>query len=139
MPAMLLAVLICVELVAGKSDNLVVVPLDKQYVPIYRGENVVAYKTAFFGDLFVGSSSQEFSMVFDTGSGHMFLPSIQCDTESCRAHHRYNETASSSAIQFDHEGPWDGNSERDEVAISFGTGLVTPCFTPCFNPVPVEV
>eukprot|EP00438_Fugacium_kawagutii_P003379 Skav231011 [mRNA] locus=scaffold1196:76227:77874:+ [translate_table: standard] len=121
---MLLAVLICaVELVAG-SDNLVVVPLDKQYVPIYRGENVVAYKTAFFGDLFVGSSSQEFSVVFDTGSGHMFLPSIQCETESCRAHHRYNETASTSAIQFDHEGPWDGNSQRDEVAISFGTGEV---------------
>ena len=74
--------------VAAEPNNLVVVPLDKQYVPIYRGENVVAYKTAYFGDLLVGSPSAKFSVVFDTGSGHMFLPSVKCDTESCHAHRR---------------------------------------------------
>eukprot|EP00435_Cladocopium_sp_Y103_P009592 s399_g2.t1 len=124
MPA-LLAVLICtLKFAAGEPNNLIVVPLDKQYVPIYRGENVVAYKTAYFGDIFVGSPSLEFSVVFDTGSGHVFLPSVKCDSEACRAHRRYNESASSSAIQLDHEGLWDGRGERDEVAISFGTGEI---------------
>ena len=119
----LLAVLICTwKFVAGEPSNLIVVPLDKQYVPIYRGENVVAFKTAYFGDIFVGSPSLEFSVVFDTGSGHVFLPSVKCESEACRAHHRYNESASSSAIQLDHDGLWDGRGERDEVAISFGTG-----------------
>lgn len=119
------AVLIfALNLVAG-DRGLVVVPLDKQYVPIYRGESVVAYKTAYFGDISVGtpSVSQQFSVVFDTGSGHLFLPSINCKTESCLAHRRYNESASPSSIRLDHEGQaWDGPGDRDEVAISFGTG-----------------
>ncbi len=121
------AVLIfALDLVAAVDRGLVVVPLDKQYVPIYRGESVVAYKTAYFGDIFVGtpSVSQQFSVVFDTGSGHLFLPSINCKTESCLAHRRYNESASPSSIRLDHEGQaWVlGQGDRDEVAISFGTG-----------------
>jgi len=109
----------------------VVIPLDKQYVPVERDNKVVSYKTAYFGTIFVGSPQpQNFSVVFDTGSGHFFLPSKSCSSETCKKHKHFDLDASASGVPIDHKGqPVSAEvAERDEVAISFGTGEVTGDF-----------
>jgi len=105
----------------------VIVQLDKQYVPLKRGERVVAHKTAYFGSLYIGVPKQQrFTVVFDTGSGHVFVPSTSCASETCMRHKRYSDSESGSAVHIDHSGAEvpAGASERDQVSISFGTGDV---------------
>mmetsp|Transcript_22422 Transcript_22422/g.42310 ORF Transcript_22422/g.42310 Transcript_22422/m.42310 type:complete len:421 (+) Transcript_22422:86-1348(+) len=103
---------------------LAVIPLDKQYVPIRRNNQIVSYKTAYSGRIYVGSGQpQNFSVVFDTGSGHIFLPSTSCQSKPCQSHARYDPGKSSSVKFIDHLGRKVDESE-DEVAISFGTGSI---------------
>eukprot|EP00413_Alexandrium_margalefii_P048142 CAMPEP_0204606364 /NCGR_PEP_ID=MMETSP0661-20131031/59045_1 /ASSEMBLY_ACC=CAM_ASM_000606 /TAXON_ID=109239 /ORGANISM="Alexandrium margalefi, Strain AMGDE01CS-322" /LENGTH=527 /DNA_ID=CAMNT_0051617683 /DNA_START=78 /DNA_END=1661 /DNA_ORIENTATION=- len=104
------------------------VPLRKQYVPISRNGKVIAYKTSYFGEVQVGSPNrQTFTVVFDTGSGHLILPSNRCLSDTCAKHRRYNRSLSDTAIDIEHDGTpvRPGASSRDQLAISFGTGEVT--------------
>lgn len=106
----------------------VVIPLDKQYVPVKRNDQIVSHKTAYFGRIFVGMPEpQNFTVVFDTGSGHFFLPSSSCKSATCLKHKRYDSSSSDSAVEINHDGQelTDSAEERDQVAISFGTGEVT--------------
>lgn len=109
-----------------KVSPRVTVPLKKQYVPVSRNGSVVAYKTAYFGDVFVGSPQQAFTVVFDTGSGHLILPSLGCDTETCVKHRRFDRLASKTSQDIEHDGtPIPATATtRDQVSISFGTGQV---------------
>jgi len=110
---------------------VVTVPLDKQYVPVVRNNKIVSYKTAYFGKVFLGLPAQQsFTVVFDTGSGHLFLPSAQCTTETCMKHQRYNRSASASAVDIDHHGQEVAANARvrDQVNIAYGTGEVTGAF-----------
>mmetsp|Transcript_142005 Transcript_142005/g.441545 ORF Transcript_142005/g.441545 Transcript_142005/m.441545 type:complete len:498 (+) Transcript_142005:132-1625(+) len=103
------------------------IPLQKQYVPVLRGNKTVAYKTAYYGKVHVGSpESQAFTVVFDTGSGHFILPSTACGSETCAKHRRYNRTESKSAVDIEYDGTlvFPDAVERDQVAIAFGTGEV---------------
>merc|ERR1740138_903301 len=107
---------------------IVTIPLDKQYVPVQRNNVTVAYKTAYFGKVFLGLQEQQqnFTVVFDTGSGHFFLPSSTCRTETCLMHQRYNRSASPSAVEIDHDGAAvdPASAERDQVSIVYGTGEI---------------
>lgn len=103
------------------------VPLRKQYVPIMRNGTAVAYKTAYFGQLFAGSpESQPFTVVFDTGSGHLILPSTACRSETCMKHRQYNRSKSETAVDIEYDGTpiLPTAQERDQLRISFGTGSV---------------
>lgn len=109
------------------ATPLVTVQLDKQYVPLKRGDRVVAHKTAYFGSIYIGFPKQQrFTVVFDTGSGHLFVPSVACGSATCLRHQRYKRSESSSAIDIDHAGQEVRRdaAERDQVSISFGTGDV---------------
>lgn len=57
-------------------------------------------------------------MLFDTGSGNLILPSTRCESEACKAHRRYDQSASSSArdVQMSEDG--------GPVTLKFGTGSV---------------
>lgn len=109
------------------ADPIVTIPLDKQYVPVVRNNKIVSYKTAYFGKIFLGTPQQHFTVVFDTGSGHVFLPSATCETETCMKHRRFDRRASASSVDLDHEGRAvrPDATERDQVAIAYGTGEVT--------------
>lgn len=110
---------------------IVTIPLDKQYVPVVRNEKIVSYKTAYSGSVFLGMpAQQEFKVVFDTGSGHFFLPSSRCTSETCMKHRRFNRSLSETGVDLDHEGravPLDAKM-RDQVNIAYGTGEVTGDF-----------
>jgi len=121
-----------------QAEPLQIIPLNRQKVPIIRQNKTVAYKTAYFGMISAGSPSQSFSVVFDTGSGHFFLPSSACTSETCLQHRRYNRVDSVTAIDIDHDGNEVDSDvqERDQVEISFGTGAVVGDFvseTVCLN------
>jgi len=102
------------------SEPFAIVPLRKQYVPIQRNNVTVAFKTAYFGDIHVGIPAQHFSVVFDTGSAHVIIPSTGCKSETCKGHRRYDRSQSETGLQVSH-----GKDDApDHVSISFGTGEV---------------
>ncbi|CAJ1406228.1 unnamed protein product [Effrenium voratum] len=91
--------------------------------------DVVHYKSAYYGTIMLGTPPKPFTVVFDTGSGHLILPSSYCHTETCKVHRRYRRSSSTTAEDID----WDGRrvkagESRDQITVSFGTGEVTGVF-----------
>lgn len=65
-------------------------------------------------------------MVFDTGSGHVVIPSVNCTSETCMRHARYNSSASATAAAVNTDGSAVEPGELgDEVTIGFGTGQIS--------------
>lgn len=92
--------------------------------------DTISYKSVYFGTIALGSPvKQHFSVVFDTGSGHVIVPSMMCTSETCRIHRRYDRQASRYAVDVDHDGtrvlP---GAPRDQITVAFGTGEVTGQF-----------
>lgn len=113
------------------SPQIVKIVLDKQYVPVQRNNRTVMYKTAYFGNIYVGlPHPQRFTVVFDTGSGHFIVPSKKCKSEACALHRLYDRNLSESATDLDHDGQEvPADSERDQVAIAYGTGEIVGEFS----------
>jgi hypothetical protein len=106
------------------------IPLHRQRVPVRSDEGVLSFKSVYFGTIFVGApNKQKFSMVFDTGSGHVIVPSIACEKEACTMHRRYNHALSGIAQEIEHDGtPIKPGEARDQITVAFGTGEVTGQF-----------
>jgi len=64
--------------------------------------------------------------VFDTGSGHVIIPSADCMAGTCRIHRQYDRKLSDLAIDVDYDGAIvKPGQPRDQITVSFGTGEVT--------------
>jgi len=87
---------------------------------------VVSFRTSYSGIISLGSPvPQSFRVVFDTGSGHLILPSVECGSEACTLHRQYNQSASSSAVPINVDGTTvEPGKACDQVNIGFGTGKV---------------
>ncbi|XP_028942807.1 pepsin A-like, partial [Antrostomus carolinensis] len=68
----------------------------------------------YFGTITIGTPPQEFSVLFDTGSSNLWVPSVYCSSSSCANHNRFNPSASSSFV-----------STSQSVEIAYGTGSMT--------------
>lgn len=103
------------------------ISLRRESVPVQRKGQVVAVKTSYSGTIHVGSPEpQEFRVVFDTGSGHVVLPSVKCSSAVCLKHRRFDATASVSAVAINVDGSLvSQGTEGDRVTIGYGTGKVT--------------
>ncbi|XP_073336756.1 nothepsin [Pagrus major] len=55
----------------------------------------------YFGEITLGSPEQNFSVIFDTGSADLWVPSSYCVSEACALHKRFRAFESSS---FRHDG-----------------------------------
>jgi hypothetical protein len=112
---------------AGAEATIRNVPLKKQYVPVTKGNKTVAFKTAYFGNIKLGTPAQDFTVVFDTGSGHLVLPQESCPSPACVKNRRYNPAKSTSAVLIEYDGvPINPTAtERDRVVVSYGTGKIT--------------
>lgn len=114
------------------------IPLQRQLVPVLgASNNVVSYKSVYYGTVSIGAPMQEFSLLFDTGSGHVVVPSSECTSPTCLHHRRYSKEASSTAVDIDADGSEVLPGEaRDQMTVAFGTGEITGQFvrdTMCFN------
>merc|ERR1719387_1777823 len=84
------------------------------------------HKTAYFGQLHIGTPAQAFSVVFDTGSGNLLVPATDCQSSACMKHHRFDEQKSSTRRDVNCDGSEIGAGDGgDEVTIKFGTGEIT--------------
>merc|ERR1719252_356911 len=106
------------------------IPLKRQQVPLHSQGGVVQHKSAYYGRIHVGApQAQPFEVVFDTGSGHLVLPSTMCHSDTCKKHRRYRRRQSLLATDIDFDGtPVPPGQARDQITVSFGTGEVTGVF-----------
>ncbi|KAM6274876.1 pepsin A-like [Porphyrio hochstetteri] len=68
----------------------------------------------YFGVISIGTPAQEFTVVFDTGSSNLWVPSVYCSSLACRNHKRFNPADSSTFI-----------GTNDSLYIAYGTGSMT--------------
>uniref|UniRef100_A0A8C2ZP32 Nothepsin n=1 Tax=Cyclopterus lumpus TaxID=8103 RepID=A0A8C2ZP32_CYCLU len=61
----------------------------------------VVYQAQYYGEISLGSPAQNFSVVFDTGSSDLWVPSTYCVSQACASHRRFKAFQSTS---FHHDG-----------------------------------
>ncbi|KAF3453422.1 hypothetical protein FNV43_RR03862 [Rhamnella rubrinervis] len=73
----------------------------------------------YFGEIGIGTPSQKFTVIFDTGSSNLWVPSAKCHfSVACYFHSKYKSRSSSSYKK-------DGKS----AAIHYGTGAISGFFS----------
>lgn len=93
---------------------------------LQRSKQAAMHKLAYYGDITVGSPSQVFSVVFDTGSGNLIVPGTDCSSSACTSHKRFDQSKSSSCHRVNCDGTEvDPRLGADEITITFGTGHIT--------------
>lgn len=101
------------------------IPLQRESVPVVRHNVTVSHKTSYSGLISIGKPAQEFRVVFDTGSAHIVVPSADCMNATCREHQQYNVRASSTGVAINGDGsPVPDDELCDQVTIGYGTGKV---------------
>merc|ERR1740123_1400243 len=83
--------------------EVITLNLTRQELATRLVNNVIHYKSAYWGTLTVGWPPVDFKVVFDTGSGHLILPSTYCHSETCRVHKRYRRSKSATAKDIDYD------------------------------------
>lgn len=88
--------------------------------------NSAIHKTAYFGNVGIGTPAQSFYCVFDTGSGNLLVPGADCTSEACLSHAKYSQNLSATSRRVRCDGQPVGTFKKatDEVTIVFGTGEV---------------
>lgn len=90
----------------------------------------IVHKTAYYGKLEVGTPRQSFTVVFDTGSGNLMLPSTFCRSRACTMHRRFDRSGSTTAEDYEADGsPSRKGAARDQITVTFGTGEISGVFT----------
>jgi Eukaryotic aspartyl protease len=79
----------------------------------------------YVGNVTIGTPPQLFTVVFDTGSSNLWIPSAKCTDAGCTGKHKYNSAHSSTyypngkAIQIQYgTGSMQGYLSGDEVALA---------------------
>ncbi|KAM6454539.1 embryonic pepsinogen-like isoform 1-T1 [Liasis olivaceus] len=67
--------------------------------------------TEYYGTIYIGTPPQKFTVVFDTGSSNLWVPSIFCNSSACEKHQRFNPSLSSTFVSTD-----------QTMSIQYGTG-----------------
>uniref|UniRef100_A0A146LF81 Cathepsin E-A n=1 Tax=Lygus hesperus TaxID=30085 RepID=A0A146LF81_LYGHE len=79
-----------------------------QIVRLINEDNAV-----YFGEIGIGTPPQTFQVVFDTGSSDLWVPSINCISESCKTHRKYRSQNSSTYV-----------ADGKDINLDYGMGSI---------------
>lgn len=103
---MLLPLLACgATSVPSAAAHAVKFQLQRQSKATPAGVDKIFYVAhTVIGDAERGEKQQTFNMIFDLGSGQVFLPSMHCGSQSCKEHNTYDKWASKTAVDINGNG-----------------------------------
>lgn len=91
-----------------------------------RAKSQMLHALQYYGEVSVGTPPQTFRVIFDTGSGHLLVPSAVCDSPACGVHRRFLENQSSTAIPIgwadEPQKRATDPTDRDTQVINFAMG-----------------
>ncbi|XP_065611854.1 pepsin A [Cyrtonyx montezumae] len=70
--------------------------------------------TSYYGTISIGTPPQDFTVIFDTGSSNLWVPSVYCTSLACSNHKLFNPSKSSTYV---------GTNET--IYIAYGTGSMS--------------
>lgn len=98
-----------------------------------RARSQMLHALQYYGEVSIGSPPQSFTVIFDTGSGHLLVPSATCEDPACEKHKRYHAGNSSGSIPIGWEDDplkrADDPSDRDTKVLNFAAGNAVGQFT----------
>ncbi|XP_042737922.1 pepsin A [Lagopus leucura] len=69
---------------------------------------------SYYGTISIGTPPQDFTVIFDTGSSNLWVPSVYCKSLACSNHNVFNPYKSSTYV-----------STNETVYIAYGTGSMS--------------
>nr|ABX89618.1 pepsinogen [Sparus aurata] len=69
---------------------------------------------SYYGVISIGTPPQSFTVIFDTGSSNLWVPSVYCSSQACQNHKKFNPQQSSTFKWGD-----------QQLSIQYGTGSMT--------------
>jgi cathepsin D len=94
-----------------------------------RAQAQMVHALQYYGEVTVGTPPQKFVVIFDTGSGHLMIPSVKCDSPACAKHRRFFDNASSTALAIgwpdDPLKAIKEGEDRDTMIVNFAMGEAT--------------
>jgi len=92
-------------------------------------DSKIVHKTAYYGKVEIGTPKQPITVVFDTGSGNLMVPSTYCRSHACTMHKRYDRKQSATAEDIEADGTMSRKGAlRDQITVTFGTGEISGVF-----------
>lgn len=109
-----------------RQDTSILHAQRHQLKAVLASELGIVHKTEYWGEISLGTPPKAFTVIFDTGSGNLIVPSKACTSNACQTHEKYDTQQSSSGKQVGKSGqPLGADPQaKKDATVKFGTGKV---------------